>query len=110
MKGVNEATSESQEKHDHETVGAVALDSRGNVACATSTGGITTKRPGRVGDSPIVGKQRISSLLSSFLHCRLLSCLLSCFFLSCDSCFILACPCALPVLYLRTMTLPVFSF
>ena len=39
----------------HDTVGAVALDCHGNVACATSTGGITAKRPGRVGDSPIIG-------------------------------------------------------
>ena len=37
------------------TVGAVALDSAGNVAAATSTGGMTNKRPGRVGDSPIIG-------------------------------------------------------
>ena len=39
----------------HDTVGAVALDANGNVAAATSTGGITLKRPGRVGDSPLVG-------------------------------------------------------
>ena len=37
------------------TVGAVALDSDGNLAAATSTGGLTNKRFGRVGDSPIVG-------------------------------------------------------
>jgi beta-aspartyl-peptidase (threonine type) len=37
------------------TVGAVALDSRGNLAAGTSTGGMTNKRPGRVGDSPIIG-------------------------------------------------------
>jgi beta-aspartyl-peptidase (threonine type) len=37
------------------TVGAVALDVRGNVAAGTSTGGITGKRWGRVGDSPIIG-------------------------------------------------------
>jgi beta-aspartyl-peptidase (threonine type) len=39
----------------HDTVGAAAVDSAGMVACATSTGGITMKRPGRVGDSPLVG-------------------------------------------------------
>ncbi|KAK0046875.1 isoaspartyl peptidase/L-asparaginase [Biomphalaria pfeifferi] len=38
-----------------DTVGAVALDSYGNLASATSTGGITAKRPGRVGDTPIIG-------------------------------------------------------
>jgi isoaspartyl peptidase/L-asparaginase-like protein (Ntn-hydrolase superfamily) len=39
----------------HGTVGAVALDSHGNLAAATSTGGYTGKMPGRVGDSPIIG-------------------------------------------------------
>jgi beta-aspartyl-peptidase (threonine type) len=39
----------------HGTVGAVALDKNGNLAAATSTGGTTNKRPGRVGDSPIIG-------------------------------------------------------
>src|SRR5213595_212251 len=39
----------------HGTVGAVALDQNGNLAAATSTGGTTNKRPGRVGDSPVVG-------------------------------------------------------
>ncbi|MGA0608066.1 isoaspartyl peptidase/L-asparaginase family protein [Phenylobacterium sp. VNQ135] len=37
------------------TVGVVALDSAGNVAAGTSTGGTTAKRWGRVGDSPIIG-------------------------------------------------------
>ncbi len=37
------------------TVGAVALDAAGDLAAATSTGGMTNKRPGRVGDSPIIG-------------------------------------------------------
>jgi len=37
------------------TVGAVAVDTLGNVAAATSTGGITAKRWGRVGDSPLIG-------------------------------------------------------
>jgi L-asparaginase / beta-aspartyl-peptidase len=37
------------------TVGAVALDEAGNLAAATSTGGMTAKRWGRVGDSPIIG-------------------------------------------------------
>jgi beta-aspartyl-peptidase (threonine type) len=37
------------------TVGAVALDAGGNLAAATSTGGMTNKQVGRVGDSPIIG-------------------------------------------------------
>jgi beta-aspartyl-peptidase (threonine type) len=39
----------------HGTVGAVALDKNGNLAAATSTGGTTNKKIGRVGDSPIIG-------------------------------------------------------
>jgi beta-aspartyl-peptidase (threonine type) len=39
----------------HSTVGAVALDADGNLAAATSTGGMANKRWGRVGDSPIIG-------------------------------------------------------
>ena len=37
------------------TVGAVALDAHGNLAAATSTGGMTNKRFGRIGDSPVIG-------------------------------------------------------
>lgn len=37
------------------TVGAVALDPHGQLAAGTSTGGTTAKRPGRVGDSPVIG-------------------------------------------------------
>ncbi|WP_112291494.1 isoaspartyl peptidase/L-asparaginase family protein [Rahnella sp. AN3-3W3] len=37
------------------TVGAVAIDELGNLAAATSTGGMTNKQAGRVGDSPIIG-------------------------------------------------------
>lgn len=40
---------------EYGTVGAVALDQAGNLAAGTSTGGMTNKRYGRVGDSPIVG-------------------------------------------------------
>jgi beta-aspartyl-peptidase (threonine type) len=37
------------------TVGAVALDAQGNICAATSTGGMTNKKWGRVGDAPIIG-------------------------------------------------------
>ena len=37
------------------TVGAVAIDQHGNLAAATSTGGMTAKRYGRIGDSPVIG-------------------------------------------------------
>ena len=46
---------EASEAEKHGTVGAVALDSHGHLAAATSTGGYTNKPPGRVGDSPIIG-------------------------------------------------------
>jgi L-asparaginase / beta-aspartyl-peptidase len=41
--------------HDQGTVGAVAMDSRGRLFAATSTGGTCCKLPGRVGDSPLIG-------------------------------------------------------
>jgi beta-aspartyl-peptidase (threonine type) len=47
---------ERQVKGEHaDTVGAVAVDAQGRMACAVSTGGIRGKMPGRVGDSPVVG-------------------------------------------------------
>ncbi len=42
-------------EHGHGTVGAVAIDARGRLAAGTSTGGMSGKRPGRVGDSPLIG-------------------------------------------------------
>lgn len=46
-----------KENHDEKygTVGAVALDMYGNLAAATSTGGMTNKKFGRIGDSPVIG-------------------------------------------------------
>jgi beta-aspartyl-peptidase (threonine type) len=41
--------------HKYGTVGAVALDAEGNLAAGTSTGGLTGKRWGRIGDAPIIG-------------------------------------------------------
>jgi beta-aspartyl-peptidase (threonine type) len=41
--------------HSRGTVGAVAIDVRGHLAAATSTGGMTGKRWGRIGDSPLIG-------------------------------------------------------
>lgn len=43
------------DNHQFGTVGAVALDAGGNIAAGTSTGGLTGKRWGRVGDSPMIG-------------------------------------------------------
>ncbi|QGZ93493.1 isoaspartyl peptidase/L-asparaginase family protein [Terricaulis silvestris] len=46
---------EGADDHQFGTVGVVAYDSRGNIAAGTSTGGMTGKRWGRVGDAPIIG-------------------------------------------------------
>ncbi|HET7779040.1 MAG TPA: isoaspartyl peptidase/L-asparaginase [Rudaea sp.] len=58
---LQEALKEEQDKPaagkapGHGTVGAVALDQQGHLAAGTSTGGMTNKRYGRIGDSPIIG-------------------------------------------------------
>lgn len=44
-----------QKKDKHGTVGCVALDKNGNIAAGTSTGGMTNKMYGRIGDSPVIG-------------------------------------------------------
>lgn len=46
---------DGSEQKKFSTVGAVAIDAKGNLAAATSTGGMTNKRWGRVGDTPIIG-------------------------------------------------------
>jgi len=48
-------TEEDSEDQKYGTIGAVARDPQGNLAAATSTGGIVNKRMGRVGDSPLIG-------------------------------------------------------
>lgn len=54
------------------TVGAVAVDASGNVAAATSTGGMTNKRWGRIGDAPVIGAgtyaNNASCAVSSTVH------------------------------------------
>ena len=49
------SSSEMEPSSGHETVGAVARDLKGNIAAATSTGGISLKMMGRVGDTPLIG-------------------------------------------------------
>ncbi|MBS1616363.1 MAG: isoaspartyl peptidase/L-asparaginase [Bacteroidetes bacterium] len=51
------------------TVGAVALDMNGNLAAATSTGGMTNKQWGRIGDSPIIGAGTWASQESCAVSC-----------------------------------------
>jgi L-asparaginase / beta-aspartyl-peptidase len=51
------------------TVGAVACDSEGNVAAATSTGGMTNKRYGRIGDSPLIGSGTYANNKTCAISC-----------------------------------------
>lgn len=57
------------EEGKHGTVGVVALDAHGNVAAGTSTGGSSTKRWGRVGDSPIIGAGTYASNRGCAVSC-----------------------------------------
>lgn len=60
--------SESNEKK-FGTVGAVALDKNGNLAAATSTGGMTNKKFGRVGDTPIIGAGTYANNATCAISC-----------------------------------------
>ncbi len=51
----HDETDEGSEDQKYGTIGAIARDMNGDLAAATSTGGIVNKRKGRVGDSPIIG-------------------------------------------------------
>lgn len=51
------------------TVGAVALDKNGNLAAGTSTGGMTNKKYGRVGDSPIIGAGTYANNATAGISC-----------------------------------------
>lgn len=57
--------------HDYKfgTVGAVALDKNGNLAAGTSTGGMTNKRYGRIGDSPIIGAGTYANNATAGISC-----------------------------------------
>lgn len=65
MGGVEEADDSTR----HGTVGAVARDADGNLAAATSTGGMTAKLPGRVGDSPQFGSGTFADNTSCAISC-----------------------------------------
>lgn len=51
------------------TVGAVACDSNGNLAAATSTGGLTNKKYGRIGDSPLIGSGTYANNATCAISC-----------------------------------------
>jgi beta-aspartyl-peptidase (threonine type) len=54
-KGLTAADAPADPRFDYGTVGCVALDAQGRLVAATSTGGMTAKRWGRIGDSPVIG-------------------------------------------------------
>jgi beta-aspartyl-peptidase (threonine type) len=58
----------AEERH-YGTVGCVALDSHGNLAAGTSTGGRTNKKYGRVGDSPIIGAGTYANNATCAISC-----------------------------------------
>ena len=55
IKNIRDLTTNYVDEHKYGTVGAVAIDKNGNIAAATSTGGMTNKKFNRIGDSPIIG-------------------------------------------------------
>lgn len=60
---------DEEEEKKYGTVGAVALDVRGNLAAATSTGGMVNKRFGRIGDSPVIGAGTYADNESCAISC-----------------------------------------
>ena len=60
---------EAPPHHSIGTVGAVACDHAGNLAAATSTGGMTNKRWGRIGDSPVIGAGVYANNLTCAVSC-----------------------------------------
>lgn len=71
--GLDHDSPKNQEKilmdEKYGTIGAIAKDKRGNLAAATSTGGIVNKRFGRVGDSPIIGSGVYADNASCAISC-----------------------------------------
>lgn len=55
--------------HKYGTVGAVAIDKEGNIAAGTSTGGMTNKKYGRIGDAPLIGSGTYANNLTCGLSC-----------------------------------------
>lgn len=64
---VSNAPTEIGRRDEGSTVGAIAIDAQGNVAAATSTGGITGKMSGRIGDTPLIGSGTYADNVSKCL-------------------------------------------
>jgi len=68
---LNKTGLKQQENKDYKygTVGAVALDMKGNLAAATSTGGMTNKKYGRIGDAPVIGSGTYANNATCAVSC-----------------------------------------
>ena len=71
IKGTEAVQLDHTEEKDRKfcTVGAVALDQFGDLAAATSTGGLTNKRYGRIGDSPVIGSGTYANNATCAISC-----------------------------------------
>ncbi|HUP23515.1 MAG TPA: isoaspartyl peptidase/L-asparaginase [Thermoanaerobaculia bacterium] len=69
LQQLREARRRARDSDDRSTVGAVALDRYGNLAAATSTGGMTNKRWGRVGDVPLIGAGTYADNATAAISC-----------------------------------------
>ena len=66
---IQERENEDRSDEKHGTVGVVCLDKSGNLAAGTSTGGMTNKKWGRIGDSPIIGAGTYANNNSCAVSC-----------------------------------------
>jgi beta-aspartyl-peptidase (threonine type) len=69
LKKLKEQSRKRTEADNHGTVGCVALDTYGNLCAGTSTGGMTGKRYGRIGDTPIIGAGTFASNSTCAVSC-----------------------------------------
>lgn len=71
VKGTDQFQLDHSDNKEHKfgTVGAVALDADGNLAAATSTGGMTNKQFGRIGDSPMIGSGNYANNQTCAVSC-----------------------------------------
>lgn len=69
LQKVKQGAGTPQDREKHGTVGAVALDQAGNLAAGTSTGGMTNKEFGRIGDSPLIGAGTYSNNRTCAVSC-----------------------------------------
>lgn len=69
LKKLKEQSRQRSEADNHGTVGCVALDAYGNLCAGTSTGGMTGKRYGRIGDTPIIGAGTYASNRTCAVSC-----------------------------------------